>query len=87
MYIGKTQSGFEFEIAEATLNNMELVDAIAEAEDNPLALSRVVQLLLGKDGKKKLYDHLRTEEGNVPVDAVSEEITSIMEACGEIGKN
>lgn len=87
MYIGKTQSGFEFEIAEATLNNMELVDAIAEAEDNPLALSRVVQLLLGKDGKKKLYDHLRTEEGNVPVDAVSEEITSIMEACGEAGKN
>lgn len=87
MYIGKTQSGFEFEIAEDTLNNMELVDAIAEVDDNPLAISNVVRLLLGKEDRKRLYDHIRTEHGNVPVEAMSTELTQIFEACGDAGKN
>lgn len=87
MYIGKTASGFEFEIAKDALDNMELVDAIADVDDNPLAVSRVVRLLLGKEDRKRLYDHIRTEHGNVPIEATSTELTQIFEACGEEGKN
>lgn len=47
MYKGKTASGFEFEIDESALNNMELVDALAASEEDPLEVSRVVRLLLG----------------------------------------
>ncbi len=73
---GKLACGFEFEIDGAALDNMELIDAIAECDKNPLAVSTVVSMLLG-DQKKKLYDCLRTEKGNVPIKAVSEAVAAI----------
>ncbi len=87
MYTGTTKSGFAFEIEETALDNMELVDALAEAEEDPLSLSRVVRLLLGKEDRKRLYNHIRTEQGNVPIDAMSEELKQIFAACGTAGKN
>lgn len=87
MYTGKTASGFEFKVQDTALDNMELIDAIAAVEEEPLALSSVVQLLLGTEEKKRLYSHLRREAGNVPVDAVSQELMDILAACGDEGKN
>lgn len=45
MIQGKTSAGFDFALDEKVLDNMELLDAIAESEENPLALSRVCLLL------------------------------------------
>lgn len=88
MICGKTKSGFEFELSKNALDNMELVDALAEADDNnPISVSRVVGLFLGKDLRKKLYDHLRTEDGRVPVAAVNNEVSEIFAFFGEAGKN
>ena len=41
MIEGRTESGFEYQIADNAMDNMELLDAIAEidSEDNPLAIS------------------------------------------------
>ncbi len=75
---GTTSNGFEFELSQARLNNMELVDALAELEDNPLRIGRVCQLLLGKEQQKRLYDFVRDDEGIVPVDAVESTISEIM---------
>ncbi len=86
MIEGKTSTGFEFSIDEKLLNNMELVDAIAEVDENPVAVSKVMDLLFGIQ-KKQLYDHLRTEDGRVPVEAVINEIMEIFEASGKAGKN
>lgn len=88
MIKGKTNSGFEFELSEETINNMELVDALAEAsDDDPISVSRVVKLFLGDDLRKKLYDHLRNEQGRVPVAAVNTEVMEIFQAFGKNGKN
>lgn len=88
MIKGKTNSGFEFELSEETINNMELVDALAEAsDDDPISVSRVVKLFLGDDLRKKLYDHLRNEQGRVPVAAVNTEVMEIFQAFGKKGKN
>lgn len=84
---GKTTSGFEYEIDESALDNMELLDAIAETDENPLAFSKLVTCLLGAEQRKKLYNHLRTEKGNVPILAVSEEIAEIFRNTGKAGKN
>ena len=49
---GETKTGFTFELEEAVLDNMELVDALAEMqEDDPLALSAVVRMVLGSKRK------------------------------------
>ena len=64
------------------------VDAFAEKvfEGNPLAMSRLVVKLLGKDGKKRLYDHLRTEDGRVPASAVESAIMELFQSINA-GKN
>lgn len=87
MITAKTKSGFEIELKESSLDNMELVDTLDEMnEGNPLAISRLVPLLLGKEGKKKLYDHLRTPDGRVPVAKVAEALGELMNSF-TAGKN
>lgn len=84
---GVTASGFEFEIDDAVINDMELIDAIADSmDDNPLAFSKVCAKLLGSEQRKKLYDHVR-ENGRVPLEKISTEITDIFNAFGDNGKN
>lgn len=88
MYKGSTSSGFEFEIDENAADNMELVDALAEAaDDDMLAVSTVGKILLGKEQRKKLYDHIRTVDGRVPVKEAVNEIMEILQAMGGKGKN
>ncbi len=89
MIQGTTKSGFAYELQDDAMNNMELVDAMAELDDggHPFALSRVCLLLLGRDQRKRLYDHIRTEDGRVPPKAMGEEIADIIRGFGEQGKN
>ena len=86
MIKGKTSSGFAFEIEEHVLDSMELLDAIVEADENPAALSKVVKMILPKDQQKALYEHLRTEHGNIPIMAVAQEVAEIFSYTPE-GKN
>lgn len=73
----QTSTGFSFKVDEGVLDDMELLDAISELEDNPLRITRVVTLLLGEKQKKELYDHVRNDKGRVPAEALSKEIVEI----------
>lgn len=79
--------GFEFDIPEENLDNMELVDALSEVtDDNQLAISKVATLMLGKTQKKKLYNHLRNEKGRVPIKAATDALIEILN-FNQKGKN
>lgn len=85
---GETKSGFKYKVDEAMLDDMELIDAMAETDSgNPLKVSVVVDKLLGAEQKQKLYDHLRTKKGNVPIQEVVDTVIEIFEDMGEQGKN
>ena len=87
MITEKTESGFSIELEESALDNMEVLDALSDLDEgNPLAMSRLVVKLLGKDGKKRLYDHLRTEDGRVPASAVESAIMELFQSINT-GKN
>ena len=87
MITAKTESGFSIELEESALDNMEVLDALSDLDEgNPLAMSRLVVKLLGKDGKKRLYDHLRDENGIVPVDDLSNAVNELITSC-PAGKN
>lgn len=79
MLKGKTETGFSYEVSDESLNDYELVEILAEVDTNPLLLPKLVNKLLGKEQKKKLLDHLRTEDGKVPIDAISAEIMDIFQ--------
>lgn len=80
MLKGKTKSGFEYEVADAAMNNYELVEVLAEVDTNALLLPKLVNMLLGGEQKNRLLEHLRTEDGNVPIDAISAEIMEIFQS-------
>lgn len=82
-----TKTGFTCELDEKKMDNMELLDTLAEISENPLNVSKVVKLILSDDQRKALYDHLRTEDGCVPISAVSEAIVDIFNSTGQQGKN
>lgn len=85
---GKTKSGFAYSIDEEVMDNMELVEALAETRDeDPFAIARVTTIIFGKEQKKRLYDHLRNDKGRVPVAEVMNTIEEIFEAFGQQGKN
>lgn len=88
MIHGKTSSGFTFELDDNVMDNMELVDQLSELNsENPYAISKIIMLLLGEGQRKALYDHLRTEDGRVPVMQAAKEINDIFNAAGSKGKN
>lgn len=87
MILAKTNSGFEIELDENVLGDQELIDALVGLEDGEfLNMSRVVLRLLGKDGRKKLYDHLRTPDGRVPAEAVAAAVGELLNSF-TAGKN
>lgn len=79
----KTSTGFVYEINENVLNNFELLELFAEVDENPLLLPKLLTMLLGKDGKQALYDHVRLEDGTVPADKVSNELLEIISGSSE----
>lgn len=84
MISGVTKNGFAFEITDERVDNMELIDALADIDDgNLLAVSKVLNLLLGPEQKKKMYDFVRTEDGIVSAQTVSEMIVEILAAKKE----
>lgn len=88
MKVVELKSGLKLEMDEKIMDNMELVDTLADAADeDPLAVSKMIKMVLGSENKKKLYNSLRTEDGRVPVAAVSDALKEIFEAFGEKGKN
>ena len=80
MVTGKTKSGYEFSIEKEKFNDMELMDMLGEMHDNPFMLGNVIEKILGKEEKKKLYDSLRNEAGRVPVEAAQDALDCIFNA-------
>ena len=81
---GTTSSGFKFIIREADLNNFELLEILSDVDENPLKLPKLLDMLLGAEQKKALYDHVRLDEGTVPTDKIEKEIFSIFNSRKEI---
>lgn len=81
---GKTSTGFEFDIEDERLDDMELVDIMAEIDENPLLMSKLCKMLLGEEQKKRLYDHLRSEDGRVPIEATTNAIQEIFSSPGDL---
>lgn len=88
MVNGKTKTGFAFSVDENAMNDMRLVDVLADKEiDDAFRMSYILKRILPDDQREKLYDHVQKENGRVPVDAVVAEIEDIFAALGDAGKN
>ena len=48
---------------------------------------KLLNMVLGEEQKKRLYDHLRTEDGRVPTQAIGDAMEEIFAAAGDQSKN
>lgn len=93
MKSGKLQNGFKFKVDEASLDDMELLEDLAEIDKgNVLKYPSAIERILGKEQKAKLYDKIRDPEtGRVTATATSEALTEIIEVLNsqteDAGKN
>ena len=93
MKTGTTSSGFSYQFDEARADDMRLVDLIAVTMDEDTgeferlsASSKVIELLLGKEQKAALFEHIgQSHDGRVPFTVLEKTLTEIMQ--GEPLKN
>ncbi len=80
-------SGLELEIDKNFTDDMELLDAMVEADEgNGVAISIICSRILGEENKKKLYESLRVNKRVKTTDVVPA-LMEIIEKVGEAGKN
>lgn len=93
---GITSTGFAYEFDETRLDDMRFVDILAEvlSEETPefdkiTGASKLITLLLGKDMKRALYEHIGKdyEDGRVPRAALENALAEIMSAEKDAEKN
>lgn len=75
-----TESGFEVDINENALDDMELFEALVDMQNGDATQTPVVVRKICGDAKKALYDHVRLPDGRVPTEAVAQELAHIIEA-------
>lgn len=87
MIKGKTPSGFEFELEDDVLDDYDLLECLQKADEGDTGcMIKVVDVLLGKEQKGRLKDHVRSDNGRVSAKALFAEVGEIFQACKE-GKN
>ncbi len=80
MVKGKTKSGFKYEVPDDVFNDMELLDILEEINEGEIQkMTKAADKLLGREQRMKLYEHIRSEDGRVPIDKFEEELDSIFE--------
>lgn len=92
MKTGTTSTGFAYEFEETRLDNLELVEQLGvlagdDVSDfqRTVALPKAIAMILGEEGKRALYAHLKALHGGlVPIEAANDEI---MEILGADAKN
>lgn len=83
---GKTKTGFEYEIDKKILNDYELLEEIDNIGKNPLIIIKLLKRLLKEEQLEKLKEHIRNEEGIVPIDKMEKELEDIFNGINEIKK-
>ena len=84
MLKGKTATGFAFKIEDEARDDMEMLENLTAISKGDVSLvPETIEMLLGKDQKKKLYDHCRGKTGRVSSRKVMEEVNSIFDAAAE----
>lgn len=83
---GKTKTGFEYEIDKKKLNDYELLEEIDNIGKSPLIIIKLLKRLLKEEQLEKLKEHIRNEEGIVPIDKMEKELIDIFDGINEIKK-
>ena len=79
--------GFETDVRVSALNDYELLEDLAMTSDDGgeqlFAMMRVIKKLFLPEDKKRMLDHVRNDNGIVPVDAMADIVNRIFKAIND----
>lgn len=79
-----TKSGFAAEVNENAADDLAFLDLLCALDDgDPHALRGLVSCLLSKKDAERLYQHVKTDDGRIPVSSLNAELTDIIRALGK----
>lgn len=81
-----TSGGFEFTADIEVLQDMEFIEILGEVDTNSILLPKLCEMLVGKDGKKRLYDFVRNENGRALVSNIQPIAIEIMQILSDRSK-
>lgn len=82
MVTGKTKTGFSFAFEKCKVNDMHIIRALGRVDrGDPEALDYVGKRVLGDELYDKLLQHIETEDGRQPIDALAAEINDLFSAA------
>ena len=86
MYEGKLSNGFEYKVDGSVLDDMYLVEAIEQAQDDdPIKVTKVIRMILGEEQKDRFFKSCE-KDGRAPVTETMAMFTELMESLGDEGK-
>lgn len=80
MITGKTKSGFAFEISDAVGDDYEILELMARVQNDFLAITELVDRVLGSEQKDRFKEHCRDENGRVSTERMMTEFFEIFTA-------
>lgn len=87
MIKGTTKSGFHYLIPEKRVNNYNLLEAINDADENPMLIPKVLKLLLGDEQTEKFKKHLTDKEGFISMEKMMDELKDIFTTQSKLKKS
>lgn len=79
----KTASGFEAEVDDIVIDDLAFLDLICDLDEGDTrAYRRLINKLLAEKDRERLYDHVSTEDGRIPLSAINTELTEIIKGIG-----
>lgn len=79
MLTGKTESGYEYEIDEAVLDDYYFIKAIGESEEHPERVCKVIEILFG-DKVDKALEFVKEKTGRTSMTEVTKLFKEVMES-------
>lgn len=80
----RTSSGFEAQINENAADDLAFLDLICDLDDgNVRAYRAMLDKLLTEEDKQRLFNHVRTEDGRIPVSAINTELAELIKGIGK----
>ena len=85
MIEGKTSTGFVYKIDDDVLDDMELLDALIDMDNDDMSSYRyAIKALLGEEQRKALYEHVRDKKtGRVSAKKVFEAFAEVLNSAKE----
>lgn len=81
---GETETGFQFTIEQEARDDMEFLELVSGITEGHLeSVPKALEMLLGVEQKKKLYEHCRLKSGRVPATKVFAEMKSIFDVAAQ----